>query len=798
MGRDTGIAIENNFVKGLITEATRLEVPENAATEIWDVVINSKGELVRRPGWEFEINQSTQTLSRAGMAITTYQWLNASGDEENNIIIMQVGDTLYFYEAVDPFSANLLTPTIDLNTFTPAGGTAPDAQTCYFSEGNSKVFVTHAFLESFFLTFNSPTDITATQIDPQIRDFEGLVSLASDGVTELAIDERETANIADLDPTHKYNLFNQGWHHESNAALTTWDSRTDMPSNADVWWAYKNSSGVFATAEIAKVDLGNTPAPSGHYLLNIYNEDRQTASGISTIAAVTTGGTRCETSAFFAGRLWLTDLRYTGKNSHLYYSQVITDDTMYGTMHQVNDPTVEDLSTLNAGDGGFITIPEAGVIHQIVPVQNTMAVMAANGVWLVTGSSGLAFSANDFSVVKVSTARTASSRSFVTAEAFPFWWGDDGIYSLTPDETGQTFKVTNLIDDTIREFYEAIPIAARREARGAYSASDRTIHWLYQSETPATTETLQEYDKVLTFNLREGAFIPWTISTSGTNNVKVHDVIATESANNITTNDTVVFDDLVSGTVTVTAAAPGVVTHTSHGMVDDQIVQFTTTDTLPAGLSLLTDYYLQNSTTHTYEVSLTEGGASVTTTDTGTGTHTATSKDDPVLLTSDGSTVIAANVAEGDNPGFKYLVSYDNGANADFTFAEVRLTSYLDWVEDDGTGVDFTSMVTTGYKTRGDTMRNSQAPYIHVFMAQEEGAGLLLQPVWDWANSSDSGRWGTQQQCYSTRRNNFDLNWRRLKLRGKGHTLQLKFTSETGKPFTIQGWSTAESVARAI
>lgn len=49
----------------------------------------------------------------------------------------------------------------------------------------------------------------------------------------------------------------------------------------------------------------------------------------------------------------------------------------------------------------------------------------------------------------------------------------------------------------------------------------------------------------------------------------------------------------------------------AHGYIDGTIGQFTTTDTLPTGLSLATDYYIFNKTADTFQVSLTEDGGSV-------------------------------------------------------------------------------------------------------------------------------------------------------------------------------------------
>jgi len=71
-----------------------------------------------------------------------------------------------------------------------------------------------------------------------------------------------------------------------------------------------------------------------------------------------------------------------------------------------------------------------------------------------------------------------------------------------------------------------------------------------------------------------------------------------------------------------TAATNDFITDVAHGLLNGDVVSFTTTDTLPAGLSLLTNYYVVEKTDDTFKVSLTKGGTAVDITDTGTGTHT--------------------------------------------------------------------------------------------------------------------------------------------------------------------------------
>jgi len=77
-----------------------------------------------------------------------------------------------------------------------------------------------------------------------------------------------------------------------------------------------------------------------------------------------------------------------------------------------------------------------------------------------------------------------------------------------------------------------------------------------------------------------------------------------------------------------TAAISDVCTSVAHGFLTGLKVQLTTTTTLPAGLSLATDYWVIKLTADTFKLaaSLADAlaGTAVNITDTGTGTHTIT------------------------------------------------------------------------------------------------------------------------------------------------------------------------------
>jgi len=59
-----------------------------------------------------------------------------------------------------------------------------------------------------------------------------------------------------------------------------------------------------------------------------------------------------------------------------------------------------------------------------------------------------------------------------------------------------------------------------------------------------------------------------------------------------------------------------------HGLRNGQLVTVATTNTLPAGLSVDTLYYVRARTATSIELALTAGGSAITLSDAGTGTHT--------------------------------------------------------------------------------------------------------------------------------------------------------------------------------
>lgn len=94
-----------------------------------------------------------------------------------------------------------------------------------------------------------------------------------------------------------------------------------------------------------------------------------------------------------------------------------------------------------------------------------------------------------------------------------------------------------------------------------------------------------------------------------------------------------------TATVTLTIAAPCVITWTGHGKLANAPVVITTNGALPTGMTAGTTYYVSAPAANTFNISVLPGGPAITTTGTQTGTHTAkTTSTSPTEVSRTGAT----------------------------------------------------------------------------------------------------------------------------------------------------------------
>lgn len=309
------------------------------------------------------------------------------------------------------------------------------------------------------------------------------------------------------------------------------------PSNADVWWTYKDTNDVFnPSATLGQVTIGGQ-APRGSFIMSAFANQRGLISGVPDLIDVVTT-VRPLTGCWFQGRVWYaganssvqgTSLsRYTNWSENIYFSQIVSTPDDFGKCYQNNDPTSQDTFDLLPTDGGVIVIPGSGSVYKLFPITNGLLVFAANGIWFITGGSQLGFIANDYSVPKISNVQTISGSSFVNMLGFPLFWNEEGIYLVEPNQEKKPYgqgglTVNNLCIGTIQSFYNAIPKISKQYARGDYDPINFVISWVYRSAAESSVTTRYQFDSVLNINTANRAFYPYLIASSGTSPY-VHDV----------------------------------------------------------------------------------------------------------------------------------------------------------------------------------------------------------------------------------------------------------------------------------
>lgn len=127
------------------------------------------------------------------------------------------------------------------------------------------------------------------------------------------------------------------------------------------------------------------------------------------------------------------------------------------------------------------------------------------------------------------------------------------------------------------------------------------------------------------------------------------------------------------------------------------------------------------------------------------------------------------------------------------TFAEEYREDFTDWYQLVWGGIPFVSYFITGYTILGEANKKFNASYVTVNYEPLEFGGAYFQGVWDYALTGDTGRWGTKQQVYRLSNQNYKYQASKLKVRGQGLSMQIKVTSEPGKDFRLNGWSTYAS-----
>jgi hypothetical protein len=789
----------NTFVRGLITEANPLTYPENASLDEDNFELKRDGSRSRRLGVDYESGYSLINSERTSDGIrilATHEWRGVNNDPDQGILVVQVNSDLWFFDlfsndwtaaASQRNSGRPLTDTSIEWVFAASQSDLSGRKLAPFSTIvlNGDLIIAIGAQNVYRLSYDSSADsIEVTEISLKVRDQWGVDS-------GLSVTERPLQ----LSRFHKYNLLNQGWQFqfrptEGSRGVDSWyllgyyySKEFEYPADNQNPHLAKNSEDRFSVPTLKAIDFGNTPAPKGRYVINLFNRGESRDElitnemarffGLTTVTGKprwvaftlkhinegpyvpmpldrTDGGVTVVGS--FAGRIFYAgftgetiggDQRSPLLSTMVTFSRLAHTEQDLGKCYSEADPTSEDFSDVIDTDGGLIQIPEMGQCIKMVSLGRGLLLFSNNGVWEISGGESN-FTATDFQVSRITEIGALSPNSIIEAEGSVYYWAKGGIYQLASDAVGQ-LAPQNISETTIQTLFNGIPSLNKQYVSGAYDPVAKKLQWLYSDDATLSPDgILTQYNKLLTLDLVLGSFSVKTFGSLATNSPVVTALAITP--------------ETIAGEL-LSAVTVGV----------DKV-----TENLAAEV-VINATYAQNSVTRT-----------------------------------------------------KYLTLLPNTAPATskFTFSHEQDSDFLDWKAADSVGIDAPAFMEAGYEILQDTQRDKYIQYLTTHFnrtdtnftttdglnyTSDTPSGCLMEVKYGFTDSSSSGKWTAPTQAYRLNRNFiidpfgdglFDYGYNvvstKHKVRGRGKAVRVKFSTEPGKDCQLLGWGAQYTGLTAI
>lgn len=777
----------NRFIKGLISDATELTFPPDAAVDMDNFDLDIKGVSVRRPGIDFEDSYVFQNEGHnLDEAENLFLWESVGGNASKRLAVAQLDKDLVFYNATDTLSDNRITATVNLTTYKLSTATNADIEDnpCSFASGNGKLYVVHPYMDTIVLTYVSDASITVAQHAVRVRDFDGeaLVSPFDD------LEHKPTS--AEMTNAHWYNLANQGWSNRFTELTAVVTGRSTYPSNTEQWQFGKAVSGTtgvesFSYAHYAMQEFGNARAPQGHVVYDAF--DKNVTINVGRVGA----GLPSAASTATTLRITSTAHGLSTSDTVSFESQAWTFDSGTGC----GTPTAFDPSSLG------------NVVVTVIDVNNFDVTATLTGfVAWCTGTP-----ASDWAQVATSAFTNALT---VRPTCNTFFQGRHVCSGVEADGFGSNIYISKILlgdnTDPGRCYQDADPTS---EHTNELVASDGLV---INIQSMDKCIALVEYSAgFLAFAsngiwyISGGAGVPFRADNWAVN--KVSDVkISSER-----------------GIVEVEGVP--------HFWADQGIYKIEQPDlnALPKEVSIVEDKLQTWYDNLGHLKQATVRGA-------------YNEEEHKIVWIYEGSTTNVRNEALMYNVKYESFFPWtfdktnyrilDILEVPDFTtnkpqklkfmtfrvsdgfisYSDLSDTDHYDWYTHDSAGVDAAGFIETGHDVVDSAALEAQAKHITMFMRRTEDvyitdgaggaildnqSGCLMRVYWDWTDHANAGKWSPQRQVYRFKRvyigggvgSNFDNGYpvtvTRNKIKGSGLSLRIRFDTEAGKKCEILGWS---------
>ena len=183
------------------------------------------------------------------------------------------------------------------------------------------------------------------------------------------------------------------------------------------------------------------------------------------------------------------------------------------------------------------------------------------------------------------------------------------------------------------------------------------------------------------------------------------------------------------------------------------------------------------------------------------------------VITSGGDDVVVSTLTELSQADANIVLMVFDNATSKLTMGLFSGTNFLDWGD-----ANYSSYAEAGYDFMGDLILKKNAPYVQVYLRPTETgfsgsdelgytpvreSSLLVSSFWDFRTNTSSSPQQAYRLKYTPVVNESSLGtWdypekvvtTRLKMRGHGRSMRLRFESEQGKDFVLLGFGILNAV----
>jgi hypothetical protein len=772
------------FIRGLITEASPLTFPEGASLDEVNFELNIDGSRQRRLGIDYESGYSLFANSVATTdAISIFEWTSVRNDGTVNYVVVQTGSDLYFYEDTGALSANKLDFSIDLTQYkvTAASNADVAGSRVEMARGKGVLYVVGPFIEPLQISVDETfTTMSVSAMVLYIRDFEG--------AEEDIGNEVSPGTMTDA---HRYNLLNQGWTVDYIADyVSTIGKNPARNINPTIGIKKDPATNVneFAPENLVDNVFGDARSASGRFIVEAFNTAAPLGSADAVDIVSFTYNDATDTVTLTTGSahgLVALDTFIIQHNTFEYLttpnsegSQEIRERSLNGTHEVVSAPTATTITfvrIISNFDSLVDTETNPGSLQE-----DTDTVSNPSGVEEDYRPSCVAFYSG-----RVWYAGTPSNRL-----------GDTILFSQIVRRDEYATRCYQEADPTSQYFTEIVATDGGTIVIGDIDTIKKMVPY---------GNSLLVFAKNGVWQITVGDQGFFSPSNYAIRRISTYGLI---SPNGVTIVDGAPVYTADEGLIAITQdpqtgflEAINIVASTVQTLYNDipkenKVYLQLSYDTINKKMYLL--YSNTNTNKYLYDYQLVFDSR-----------LKAFYKFNITSSNPYVAGMLVRQVVTDSGNNIKYLTVKTN-ATAGITFSQFSNTAFKDWYTFDSTGVDASAYLITGYEIGEAAFLSKYAPIVHCFLRRTETeftasgfdfpSSCTMQVRWDWADHTNSGKFGQSKEVYRHRRNYsgstgdpFDdgqpVIVTRNRVRGRGKSIHIKFSTTSAKDCHIYGWS---------